>query len=113
CLACAQDTEKILLQATVQMGHGDNITVGYSLLNGWQNGVMARGNPGVMHNNWLFEHNTCLNGFSSSANHGEWINPNSAGLNNATIRYNVFRGYSGADGMTGTIVANNSNNNNA
>ena len=112
-LACSQAAEKLFLQTNFQMGQIDDITVSYSLLDGWQNGMMARGNPGVVDNNWAFEHNLCLNGYSSSAHHGEWINPNSAGLNNLTVRFNVFRGYSGSSGQTGTIVANNSNNNGA
>jgi hypothetical protein len=108
-LACSQDTEKLFLQGSFQVANVDNVTVSYSLLDGWQNGVMARG-PGATDSNWVFDHNICLNGFSSSANHGEWINPNSAGLNNITVSFNVFRGHSGTAGQTGTIVANNNDN---
>jgi hypothetical protein len=63
--------------------------------------------------NWLIEYNVLLNGSSTSANHGEWINPNERPASGWVIAYNLFKGYSGSAGMTGTIVANNQDNNNA
>ncbi len=106
--AVASDIEKMFYQNGYQVGAINNVTINHCLLDGWQGGMMARGQGGAACNNWVFEYNICLNGYSSTANHGEWINPNSAPINAMTIRYNVFAGRSGAAGQTGTIVANNS-----
>ena len=60
--------------------------------------------------NWVAEYNILLNGFSSSTNHGEWINNNYGHHRYQITRYNLFEGYSGSACMTGMIVANNNDN---
>lgn len=109
--ATTSDVEKLFLQNGYQVGAINSVTVSHSLLDGWQNGMTAQGQGGAACNNWKFEYNMALNGFSSASHHGEWINSNSAPLSNAIIRYNLFQGSNG--GQTGTIVANNATNSGA
>lgn len=111
--ACSTDVAKYFVLSGYQVGAVNNVTVGHSWLDGWQNGMHARGQGGAACTNWIFEYNLATNGYSSSANHGEWLNPDDAPFSGLIARYNVFRGYSGSAGQTGTIVANNSDNNGA
>lgn len=111
--ATSNDVEKEFLEGAISGGAHSNVTISHCLLDGWQGLFMTKGQSGTAYSNWIVEYNVLLNGFSSSANHGEWINPNERPLSNAIIRYNIFRGYSGTAGQTGTIVANNSDNNGA
>ena len=109
--ATGSDVEKEFLEGAVSGGAHSNVTISHCLLDGWQGLVMTKGQSGTPYSNWTIQYNILLNGFSSSANHGEWINPNERPISNWTIAYNIFRGHSGTSGMTGTIVANNSDNN--
>jgi hypothetical protein len=113
--ATSSDTEKLFEEGNTYGGVLTNVTFSHFLLDGWQGLFMTKsGNcSSAPYTGWLVEYGIMLNGFSSSANHGEWINPNERPLDGVVIRYNVFRGYSGTSGMTGTIVANNSDNTNA
>jgi len=111
--ATSSDVEKEFLEGATSGGAHSKVTISHCLLDGWQGLFMTKGQSGTAYSNWVVEYNELLNGFSSSANHGEWINPNERPLSGAIIRYNIFRGYSGTAGQTGTIVANNSDNNNA
>lgn len=113
-LADSANNEKLFLQTANQTNEWDSITVSHSLMNGWQNCMMIRGNPGVTDVGWVLEYNTILNIYSNvTNNHGECMNPNSGGANGMIVRYNLIKGRSGAgDGLTGVIVANNSNNTN-
>jgi len=111
--ATGVDTEKEFIEGAISGGAHSNVTISHCLLDGWQGLFMTKGQSGTPYSNWVVEYNVLLNGFSSSANHGEWINPNERPLDNATIAFNIFRGHSGSAGQTGTIVANNQDNNNA
>jgi hypothetical protein len=113
--ATSADTEKLFEEGNTYGGVLTNITFSHFLLDGWQGLFMTKSGEcsSTPYTGWLVEYGVMLNGFSSSANHGEWINPNERPLDGVVIRYNVFRGYSGNAGMTGTIVANNSDNTNA
>jgi hypothetical protein len=112
-LATSNDVEKEFIEGASSGGAHSNCTVSHSLFNGWQGLVMTKGQSGTAYSNWVIEYNVMLNGSSTSANHGEWINPNERPIDNWTIAFNLFRGYSGSAGMTGTIVANNSDNDNS
>jgi hypothetical protein len=111
--ATSSDTEKEFIEGNYSAGPHSNVTITYLLLDGWQGLIMSRGQGGQAYSNWNISNNVMLNGFSSSANHGEWIDPNERPMNNFTFAYNLFRGHSGTAGQTGTIVANNSDMNNA
>src|SRR5580765_2268984 len=111
-LATANDTEKLFLQGATQGGAHSFITIRHSLLNRWQNCMMTRGQGGVSSDDWVFEYNVVLNNSSTSANHGECLNPNERPMNRLVARYNWWKGNSGNAGLTGIIVANNSDNNN-
>ena len=109
-LATSSDTEKEWFYGYLGGGSYavNNLTISYCYLDGWQGALMTKGQGSHPYTGFVFQYNLCFNGFSSSANHGEWINPNEQPLTGAIIRYNIFKGYSGSAGMTGTIVANNS-----
>jgi hypothetical protein len=109
--ATTSDVEREFIEGAGSGGAHSNITISNCLLDGWQGLVTTKGQSGTAYSNWVIQYNVLLNGYSSSANHGEWINPNERPISNWTIAYNVFRGHSGSSGMTGTIVANNSDNN--
>jgi hypothetical protein len=109
-LATSNDVEKEFIEGATSGGAHSNCTISHSLFNGWQGLVMTKGQSGTAYSNWVIEYNVMLNGSSTSANHGEWINPNERPIDGWTIAFNLFRGYSGSAGMTGTIVANNSDN---
>ncbi len=115
--ATTNDQEKLFFQTPSGGGaqEWDNITISHCLIDGWQNGMMSRGvvNNPPANNNWIFENNMALNGSSTSANHGEWLNSNSAPLSNLIVRFSYFEGNSGGAGLTGVIVANNKDNNGA
>jgi hypothetical protein len=111
--ATTSDVEKEFLEGATSGGAHTNVTMSHLLLDGWQGLFMTKGQSGTPYSNWVIEYNVLLNGSSTNNNHGEWINPNERPLSNATIRFNWFKGYSGGAGMTGTIVANNSDNDNA
>ncbi len=113
--ATSADQEKMFFR-TAYGGNGqewDYITISYSLLDGWQNGMESTGiisNPPA-NNGWVFDHNMALNGYSSPAWHGEWINANSAPLSNDVVSNNYFEGILPVNnGMTAIVVANNNNN---
>jgi hypothetical protein len=112
-LATTSDVEKEFIEGNYSSGAHSNCTISHSLFNGWQGLVMTKGQSGTAYSNWVIKYNVMLNGSSTSANHGEWINPNERPISNWVIAFNLFKGYSGSDGMTGTIVANNSDNNNS
>ncbi len=109
--ATTSDVEKVFIQGSTQQSN--SITVSHCLLDGWQNGIMTSHNGAGSWAPTTWEYNVCLTRYSSSSNHGEWLNPNAAPFTNLTVRYCWFEGYSGSSGMTGTIVANNSNNTSA
>ena len=113
--ATSSDTEKLFEEGNTYGGVLTNITFTNFLLDGWQGLFMTKsGNcSSTPYTGWIVQYGVMLNGFSSSANHGEWINPNERPISGLIVRYNIFRGYSGTSGMTGTIVANNSDNDNA
>jgi len=99
------DVEREFLSTATTASNNNNITVSHSFLDGWQNGMS--GNGAGTADNWVFEYNLAYNMYSSSAHHGEWINPNGPVFSGFIARYNIFKG---SPGGTGTIVANNSNN---
>ena len=107
--------EKPFFRLYTQVGQVDNVTLSHSLLDGYQAGMQSSGQGSAINDNWVFEYNVCLNGFSRNDGaiqfHGEWINADGKQLNNLTVRYNLFKGADG--GMTGTITANNATINNA
>lgn len=112
-LATSSDVEKEFIEGATSGGAHSNCTISHSLFNGWQGLVMTKGQSGTPYSNWVIEYNVMLNGSSTGANHGEWINPNERPISNWIIAYNLFKGYSGSAGQTGTIVANNSDNDGA
>ncbi|MGZ6395252.1 MAG: hypothetical protein ACXWQA_13700 [Pseudobdellovibrionaceae bacterium] len=99
------DMEKLFV-STYSLKPTNYITISHSYLNGWQNAYVAS-SDGLTMDNWVFEYNMCLNGFSSPAHHGEWLNNNYGYMTNQTTRYNWFEG---AQNGTGVIVANNNDN---
>ncbi len=111
--ATSADVEKEFIQGNYAGGAHSNITLSHSFIDGWQGAVMTRGQSGTAYDSWTFDHDIFLNGYSSPAHHGEWINPNERPMTNLVVRYCWFEGYSGDGGMTGTIVANNNDNTNA
>jgi len=110
--ATTSDVEKLFLQGATSGGNHSKIAVSHSLLDTWQNCMMTRGQGGASSDDWLFEYNVVLNNSSTSANHGECLNPNERPMNRLVARYNLFKGNSGNAGLTGIIVANNSDNDN-
>lgn len=108
--AVSGDTHKEFLEGNGSSGAHSNVTMSHMLLDGWQGIFRSTGQSGTAYNNWILEYDLLLNGFSTSANHGEWIDPDERPLTNLIVRYTVFRGSSGSGGATGTIVANNQNN---
>lgn len=109
-LATSNDVEKEFIEGATSGGAHSNCTISHSLFNGWQGLVMTKGQSGTPYSNWVIQYNVMLDGSSTTANHGEWINPNERPISNWTIAFNLFKGYSGSAGQTGTIVANNSDN---
>ena len=105
------DTAKAFFHEYTQVNWINNLTISNSLLDGYQSVVYSRGQGSTPNDNWLIERNMLLNGFSSAANHGEWIDIDGKSVTNLVVRYNVFKGANG--GMTGSIVANNVNLNGA
>ena len=101
--APAGDIEKFFVSTNNSTKSVSNVTISHSYLDGWQNAYWAT-SPGATMDLWVFEYNMCLNGFSSSANHGEWINNNYGYHTNRTTRFNWFEGKQNG---TGVIVANN------
>jgi len=107
--APSADVEKFFVSTDNSTKSVSNVTISHSYLYGWQNAYWATSMNLTM-DLWIFEYNMCLNGFSSSTNHGEWINNNGGYHTNQTTRYNWFEG---AQNGTGVIVANNNDNVNA
>lgn len=104
------DVEKFFLQTHNQTRAVSNVTISHNYMSGWQNGYWAT-SAGYTMDNWVFEYNVCLNGYSSASNHGEWVNNNYGYMTNQVTRYNLFE--SGGNGATGVVVANNNDNVNA
>src|SRR5205823_4338114 len=113
--ATSSDVQKVFEEGNTYGGALANITFSNFLIDGWQGLFMTKSGAcsSAPYTGWIVQYGVMLNGFSSSANHGEWINPNERALSGVIIRYNVFRGNSGNAGETGVIVANNSDNDNA
>ena len=111
----SSDVEKEWEEGNTYGGVLTNITITNFLIDGWQGLFMTKsgGCSSTPYTGWIVQYGIMLNGFSSSANHGEWIDPNERAISGLIVRYNVFRGHSGSAGMTGTIVANNSDNDGA
>jgi hypothetical protein len=102
------DTEKMMI-ATQNMGNTvTNVTIDHIYSSGWQGTIYA---PCTSKGDdlWIIQYSTLLNAFSSSTNHGEYLNNNGCVHTNMTVRWNWFEG--GQNG-TGVVVANNANNNN-
>ena len=110
--ATTADVEKEFEEGNTYGGVLSNITFSNFLIDGWQGLFMTKsgGCSSTPYTGWIVQYGVMLNGFSSSANHGEWINPNERAISGLIVRYCIFRGSSGSAGMTGTIVANNSDN---
>jgi hypothetical protein len=110
--ATGADVEKEFEEGNTYGGVLSNITFSNFMLDGWQGLFMTKsgGCSTAPYTGWVVQYGVLLNGYSSSANHGEWINPNERDISGLVVRYCVFRGTSGPDGMTGIIVANNSDN---
>ncbi len=107
--APGSDVEKFFISTNNSTKSVSNVTISHNYLNGWQALYWAT-SPGQFMDNWVAEYNILLNGFSSSTNHGEWINNNYGHHRYQITRYNLFEGYSGSACMTGMIVANNNDN---
>jgi hypothetical protein len=113
--ATTSDVEKEFEEGNTYGGVLTNVTFSNFLIDGWQGLFMTKsgGCSSTPYTGWIVQHGIMLNGSSTPANHGEWIDPNERAISGLIVRYNVFRGSSGSAGMTGTIVANNSDNDNA
>jgi hypothetical protein len=115
--ATSSDVEKEFEEGNTYGGALYNITWSNFLIDGWQGLFMTKSgscsSDSSADTGFIVQYGVLLNGSSTSANHGEWINPNERPLSGVIIRYNVFRGNSGNAGETGVIVANNSDNTNA
>lgn len=113
--ATSSDVEKLFEEGNTYGGALTNVTFSNFLIDGWQGLFMTKSGDcsSTPYTGWIVQYGVMLNGSSTSANHGEWINPNERPLSGVIIRYNVFRGNSGNAGETGVIVANNSDNDNA
>jgi hypothetical protein len=103
--AVSSDTEKVFLSPTSTATSVNNVTLSHCLLNGWQCSFNC-GSAGRTMNNWVFEYNACLNGFSSSANHGEDINNGYGYAVGRVVRYNLFKDRRSGTGVI--ITLNNS-----
>ena len=115
CKATTADTQKEFVQGGSYGGVLSNVTLQYFLVDGFQGLFMTKSGAcsSTPYSNWIVEYGIMLNGYSSSANHGEWINPNERDLSGFIFRYNWIDGSSGSAGMTAWIVANNANLSNA
>jgi hypothetical protein len=113
--ATSSDTQKDFEIGNTYGGVLSNITFSNFLIDGWQGLLMTKsgGCSNSPYTGWIVQYGIMLNGYSSSANHGEWIDPNERPISGLIFRYNIVRGSSGNAGMTGWIVANNSDNDNA
>jgi hypothetical protein len=113
--ATSSDVEKEFEEGNTYGGALSNVTFSNFLIDGWQGLFMTKsGNcSSTADTGFVVQYGVMLNGSSTSANHGEWINPNERPLSGVIIRYNIFRGNSGNAGETGVIVANNQDNDNA
>jgi hypothetical protein len=113
--ATSSDVEKEFEEGNTYGGALANVTFSNFLIDGWQGLFMTKSGAcsSAPYTGWIVQYGVLLNGSSTSANHGEWINPNERALSGVIIRYNIFRGNSGNAGETGVIVANNSDNDNA
>lgn len=107
--APSADTEKFFVSTSNSARGISDVTISHNYLNGWQALYWATTSSGAM-DNWTAEYNVALNGFSSSAHHGGWINNNYGHHRYQVTRYNLFEGHSGSSCMTGIIVANNADN---
>jgi len=103
------DMEKFFISTDNSSKGVSNVTITNNYLYGWQNAYWAT-SGGLTMDSWVFQYNMCLNGFSSSNNHGEWINNNYGLHTNQITRWNWFEG---PQNGTGVIVANNNDNVNA
>ncbi|MFZ1005908.1 MAG: hypothetical protein WAN65_03670, partial [Candidatus Sulfotelmatobacter sp.] len=110
--ATGGDVEKEFEEGNAYGGALANVTFSHFLIDGWQGLFMTKSGAcsSAPYTGWVVQYGVLLNGSSTSANHGEWINPNERALSGVIIRYNVFDGNSGNAGETGVIVANNSAN---
>ncbi|MGZ3749452.1 MAG: hypothetical protein ACXVCD_19100 [Pseudobdellovibrionaceae bacterium] len=100
------DIAKIFVSTDNLTKSVNNVTISHNYLYGWGNGYWATSWNLTM-DLWIFEYNMCLNGYSSTTYHGEWVNNNGGYHTNQTTRYNWFEG---AQNGTGVIVANNNDN---
>lgn len=98
------DIEKLFVMTDNSTKAVGWVTIQHCLIDGYQNAYWAT-SPGLVMDSWVFQYNSCKNGFGSSANHGEWINNNFGLMTNQIVRYNWFKGPT--SGFTGVIVANN------
>jgi hypothetical protein len=103
------DVEKLFVATDNSTKSVSNITISNTYLNGWGNAYWAT-SAGLTMDNWVFQYNMCLNGFSSTTHHGEWLNNNYGYFTNQITRWNWFEGQQNG---TGVIVANNNDNVNA
>ncbi|MGZ3745094.1 MAG: hypothetical protein ACXVBQ_14625 [Pseudobdellovibrionaceae bacterium] len=110
--ALSGDYGKVFVRTSNTSGQTDNVTISHNYLDGWANDYMATSPLGGTNyqDNWVFEYNVSLNGFSSVNNHGEDINNTYGIMNNQVTRYNWFEGRTSG---TGVIVANAADNINA
>jgi len=108
-IAPSGDVEKFFVSTDNTNPGVSAVTMSNLYLSGWQNAYWAT-SPGKTMDSWIFQYCMCLNGFSSNAHHGEWINNNYGRMTNQITRWNWFDGQQNG---TGVIVANNNDNVNA
>ena len=100
--ATSSDTQKEFEIGNTYGGVLSNITFSHFLIDGWQGLLMTKsgGCSDSPYTGWIVQYGIMLNGYSSSANHGEWIDPNERPISGLIFRYNIVRGSSGNAGMT-------------
>ena len=104
CTAPSGDVEKFFVSTNNSTKSVGNVTISHTYANAFQNTIWAT-SAGLAMDNWVYEYSVSLNGWGSSANHGEDLN-NNYGKLGLTARYNWFEGRQ-SSGSTGCIVCNN------
>jgi hypothetical protein len=85
--SCPDDIQKIAITDVPQTHQISNITISYSLFDGWQGAIASA--SGNTNSYYTFEYNYLVNHFSTAAHPGTWISSNGT-ASDWTVRDNTF-----------------------